>query len=221
MWNPEQYAKFSNERLRPAIELISRIPNINFKSIIDLGCGNGEITNKLYKQFQPKSMVGLDSSNSMLEKTISLNSEINWHLNNINEFTGSFDLILSNAALQWLDEHELLFNKIISHANKAIAIQMPNNFHCPSHVLLRETISENPNYNKKLAHTVRKNPVLSKEKYYELFYSKVSYIDIWETIYLQPINGENAILEWVKGTALVPIKDALSLDDFNEFTMIN
>ncbi|MCC2626289.1 MAG: hypothetical protein K0R14_2162 [Burkholderiales bacterium] len=97
---------------------------------------------------------------------------------------------------------------------------MPNNFHCPSHVLLRETIYENPCYNKKLAHTVRENPVFSKERYYELFYGKVSYIDIWETIYLQPLTGVNAILEWVKGTALVPIKASISIDEFNEFIMI-
>lgn len=219
MWNPNQYNKFSNERNRPAYELISRIPNNDFNSIIDLGCGTGSITKILQDQYHPDIITGLDSSDSMIEKAKTDYPNINWQLGDIAQFTGEYDLIFSNAALQWLDNHDILLNKIISRTRKVLAIQMPNNFNYPSHVLLRETIYENEKFYKKLASIIRESPVHSKEAYFKILYKQVSYLDIWETTYLQQLSGNNAVLEWVRGTALVPIKDKLDSSEYEEFEL--
>ena len=223
MWNPDQYNKYFKERNRPGLELISRIPESKFDSVIDLGCGDGVITKVLFDKYQPSQMSGLDSSESMLIKAKQTSSQINWQHGNIRDLAGNYDLIFSNAALQWVDNHPQLFAKLIQHTDNTLAIQVPNNFNAPSHVLLRETILENPDFKVKLVDTVRENsilreaPVLSKDAYYKILCEQMSSIDIWETEYLQLLTGDNAVLEWVRGTALVPVRERLSVDEYNEF----
>jgi len=217
MWNPEQYNKYSSQRNRPALELIARIPQQDYASIIDLGCGDGVITEILQHKYQPKNIVGLDSSNNMLNQARKNNAQITWQLANIATLEHDYDLVFSNAALQWLDNHKALFTQFISRSRKTIAIQMPNNFNAPSHVLLRETILENANFHEKLATTIRPAPVLPKNDYYNILATHMTYIDIWETEYLQQLDGEDAVLEWVRGTALTPIKAKLSANEYAEF----
>lgn len=220
MWNPDQYNKYFKERNRPAIELIERIPQNTYNSIIDLGCGDGVITKALHDKYHSKSVIGLDSSKYMLEKARKVDTGITWQLANIKDFEGNYDLIFSNAALQWVDNHAELFKKLMLSTNNTIAIQMPNNFNALSHILLRETILENSLFKEKLASTIREAPVLSKNDYYELLCKHVSYIDIWETEYLQQLNGDTPILEWVRGTALTPIRAKLTEDEYKEFEFI-
>jgi trans-aconitate 2-methyltransferase len=219
MWNPEQYNKYSEQRNRPAIELIERIPPKSYKSIIDLGCGDGVITKMLLDRYNPEHIVGVDNSSSMLEKAQLTPTDINWQLSDITDFTGNYDLIFSNAALQWLNNHNVLFKQLVQQTNNTLAIQMPNNFDAPSHVLLRETILENPRFKDKLASTIRTAPVMSKQDYYQLLCDNMSYLDIWETQYLQLLTGNSPILEWVRGTALVPIREKLTADEYTEFEM--
>lgn len=217
MWNPKQYNKYNKERHRPALELIDRIPQGTYQSILDLGCGDGAITKILMDKYSPQKIIGLDSSHSMLETAKQNNKNIIWQNEDINNFTGNYDLIFSNAALQWVGNHNKLFEKLVSCANNVIAVQMPHNFSEPSHVLLRETILENNMFKEKLLSSIRENPVFSKDTYYKLLCTQMSYIDIWETEYLQPMVGENPILDWVRGTALVPIKEKLSINEYREF----
>lgn len=217
MWNPEQYNKYFKERHCPALELINRIPDNKFDSIIDLGCGDGVITQILRDKYQPSHILGLDSSESMLDKARHNDQSIDWQIGNISEFTGQYDLIFSNAALQWVDNHQQLFNKLVLQARNMLAIQVPNNFDYPSHVLLRETICENAKFKDKLFATIRKAPVLTPDTYFKLLYKQVSGIDIWQTEYLQQLTGDNAVLEWTRGTALVPIIQRLSQDEYIEF----
>jgi trans-aconitate 2-methyltransferase len=217
MWDPKQYNKYFKERNRPAIDLINQIPENKYQSIIDLGCGDGVITNYLHNKYNPKHIVGLDSSSSMLEQAKQISYKIDWQLSNIGNFTGNYDLIFSNSALQWLDNHEKLFNHIISSTNSTIAIQMPNNFNSPSHTLLVDTILEYPKFKNKLITTIRQEPVHNKNFYYDILYKDLATIDIWETQYLHQLEGDNPILEWVRGTALVPIKSKLNPDEYQEF----
>ena len=220
MWDPKQYNKYFKQRNRPAIELIEKIPQNTYNSVIDLGCGDGAITKTLQDKYNPTNIIGLDSSASMLKKAKEMNSNITWQLESINDFKNNFDLIFSNAALQWVDNHEALFEKLILATNISLAIQMPNNFNAPSHVLLRETITENPEFKEKLTTTIRNAPVLDKNSYYGLLCKKMSYIDIWETEYLQQLSGANPVLEWVRGTALTPIRAKLSQEEYTEFEHI-
>ena len=141
----------------------------------------------------------------------------NHHINN---FYGLYDLVFSNAALHWIDEHEILMQRLLSHTKKVLAIQMPHNFSAPSHVLLRETVLENPKWCERLQPALRAWPVLSMHEYYDIIQPKVQHIDIWQTEYLHVLNGKNAILEWASGTALVPVENILNANEFNEFKQI-
>lgn len=218
MWNPMQYDKFSDELIRPAIELIARIPNLQFNSIIDLGCGDGKVTNILKTKYNPKKIIGIDKSKEMLNNAYQY-KDISWQNNDINNIQDSFDLIFSNASLQWVDNHQLLLNKLILHTNKVLAMQVPNNYNYPSHILINETINEHPIFKEKLFNKIRQNPVLAIEEYYNLLFPITSRVDIWETQYLQQLYGDNPVLEWVKGTALTPVKANLNNQEYENFLL--
>ena len=226
MWNPKQYNKFNDYRTRPAIDLINAIPNLNYDCIVDLGCGSGHITQMLYERFAPQQLTGIDSSESMLNIAKTDFTQINWQLNDISNLSNNYDLVFSTSALQWLSHHEQLFTNLIKHTNKVMAIQMPNNFRFPAHALLHETIQENTHFKTKLHKVIngkpliREDPVFPINKYYDILHHLVSRLDIWETTYLQQLTGENPVLEWVKGTALLPVETNLSTDEFDEFKII-
>jgi len=220
MWSPEQYEKFKLERNRPALDLIGNIPDLSYHSMIDLGCGNGEITQMVKERFNIANAIGMDSSESMLEKA-KMNKGITWEFGSISDsLHGQYDLVFSNAALQWVGKHDILFKQLAQCTNKVLAVQMPKNFAEPSHVLLRETILENPHFSSKLKHTIRQDPVLDGAYYYDILKHDFSNINIWEATYLQMLSGENAVLEWGKGTALVPIRENLNEDEFTHFCEI-
>ncbi len=229
MWNPEQYNKFNDHRTRPATDLINAIPNLQYESIVDLGCGSGHITQMLYTKFLPKYLTGIDNSEAMLTKARTDFPQLNWQLEDISHLSNlpkSQDLIFSTSALQWINNHEQLFNHLIQRTNKVMAIQMPSNFRFPAHALLRDTIQENKYFKIKLQNIVDKKPVIREEpvftpdKYYAILNHQVTTVDIWETTYLQQLTGENPVLEWVKGTALLPVEEHLSPDEFIEFKAI-
>lgn len=222
MWNPGQYNQYHDYRTRPARDLINAIPDLGFASTIDLGCGSGHITQMLGERFKPASLIGLDSSEPMLAKARADFPQLDWRLGDIgaSDALGQHDLVFSNAALQWLPGHERLFPQLLAQANKVLAVQMPNNFQAPSHVLLRETIAENPLFQRKLQSIVRSDPVLSLERYFALLGPLAKHLDLWESSYLQQLDGENPVLEWVKGTALVPVQENLTAEEFVEFKQV-
>jgi trans-aconitate 2-methyltransferase len=217
MWNPTQYNKFVDYRTRPALDLIARIPDVAISSLIDLGCGSGYITKLLQTKYTNADVTGLDSSSEMLDAARERFPSIKWQLENIANISATYDLVFSNAALQWMPNHEKLLPNLLEHTNQVLALQMPNNFDYPSHVLLRETINENTIWKDKLINQMRENPVLSQLQYTQLLQDKVRYLDIWQTQYIHLLEGDNPVLEWVKGTALLPIQENLPAEEFNKF----
>ena len=132
-WDPAQYAKFGDHRLRPALDLIGRIPDIQARRIVDLGCGPGEITEMLAARWPEAETVGLDSSPDMLKKARALNGRARYVDGDAAAWSPDpkVDLLFSNACLQWLPDHERLFPRLVEQVTKGgtIAIQMPQNLH--------------------------------------------------------------------------------------------
>jgi trans-aconitate 2-methyltransferase len=129
-------------------------------------------------------------------------------------------LIFSTATLQWLFGHDRLFRHLMRQLvpGGVLAVQMPRNFDAPSHALMRETAAEGPWAQALDPHRaidaegslLRRDPVRSPESYYDLLAPLAKGgIDLWETEYLHQLEGENAVLEWVRGSALRPILEAL------------
>lgn len=212
-WDPAQYEHYADERNRPALDLIARIPSAP-REVWDLGCGTGSITALLAARWPDASIHGLDSSTAMLKKARNLPG-IDWVLGDIAEWAPArpADLVFSNAALQWLGDHERLLPRLAAQVapGGTIAIQMPRNFGDPSHTLLTET-ARSPRWSGSVGHVVRGTPVAEPAEYHRLLSGSFTTFDIWETVYLQVLHGQNPVVEWVRGTAARPYLDALGSD---------
>lgn len=211
-WNPDQYHKFQSERSAPFFDLLKLVkvrPNLQ---AVDLGCGTGELTKQLADSLPKSKVVGLDSSAEMLEKAKQYASiNLRFEQGNQTELTSSWDLIFSNAALQWSENHEelipFLFDKL--NSNGQMAIQVPSNHEHISHQLIRETAKVEP-FKTELNGFIRYAPVLSIESYAEiLFKCGGTEILVFEKVYPHALENSDAIIEWIKGTALVPYLERL------------
>jgi len=219
-WNPDQYHLYSDHRLRPAIDLLSQVDLFDPMTIYDLGCGTGNVTSILSQRWNKAIVVGLDSSEQMLQKARTEHPAIEWMQGEISNFDPSSkaNLLFSNAALHWLDNHETLFPTLLEilRPGGTLAVQMPNNFSAPSHAILYE-LAQSDRWLDKLGHLVRPAPVHNIDWYYDLLSPLVAKLNLWETKYFQVLDGKNAVLEWTRGTALRPFLNALEGDDVSEF----
>ncbi len=214
-WNPAQYLQFGNERLRPALDLLARIPLETPATVYDLGCGPGTATVLLKERWPDAGVTGLDSSASMLERARTLDDGITWQEVDLGtwEPDAPADVLFSNAVFHWLDDHEILFPRLLSALNPGgvLAIQMPNNFAAPSHTSITATIRGGP-WRELFEPGLREFPVGDASTYYDLLSPHASHLNIWETTYLHILSGENPVVEWTKGTALRPFLDQLDGD---------
>ena len=216
VWDPRQYNRFEAQRDRAALDLLVRLPeNLDPAEIWDLGCGTGQHA-ALLKRRHPKAKVhGMDSSIAMLEQARALSADVDWSVGDITTWAPDrpADLILANASLQWLADHAALFAHLADALAPAglLAVQMPMAWETRHHALMRETATEGP-WASLLAGVDTIAPLLPVEAYYEALAPRCDDIDIWTTTYLHVLSGEDAVLEWMKGTALRPYLTALAAD---------
>jgi trans-aconitate 2-methyltransferase len=204
-WDPAQYLKFADHRLRPAVDLIGRIELTAPRDIYDLGSGTGNVT-RLLKQRWPRARVtGIDGSAEMLIKARAVSPEIEWQKADLASFRPKrpADLLFSNAALHWLGDHERLFPALFSQLapGGSLAVQMPRNFNAPSHSAIAEA-ARTGSWRAKLEPLLELRPVAEPSFYYDLLAPHAASVDIWETEYLQVLEGANPVKEWTKGTWL-------------------
>lgn len=221
-WNPDQYLRFAEPRLRPAIDLLSRL---RFdapapRTIVDLGCGTGSVTALLMARWPGATVTGIDSSAEMLAKAATDVPDGRWVEARVDLWTapsGGTDLVFSNAALHWLPAHGTLFPRLARQVAPGglLAVQMPRNFSAPSHTGIAETARTGP-WRTRLEPLVRETPVLAPADYYALL-QPFGDVDIWETEYLQVLRGSDPVKEWTKGTWLRPFLAALDGEQRDAF----
>jgi trans-aconitate 2-methyltransferase len=218
-WNPSQYLKFSDHRLRPALELLARVPVTDPSLIYDLGCGPGNITRLIADQYPAATVYGLDNSPEMLAKAAADPSSIQWIEGDVETWSPSelVDLIYSNATLHWIPGHADLFPRLVASLKPGgcLAVQMPLSWGMESHRLMRETLTNGGPGGTSLGtaelHTaVARKWVEAGEYYYDLLVDITATLDIWAVEYIQVLEGEDPVLEWVKGTGLRPILNGLN-----------
>ncbi len=219
-WNPGQYERFRGPRERPGQDLLAGIPPLPPARIVDLGCGTGYLTRQLAARFPDAATVGLDSDAAMLAKAARDASGVTWELGDIGQWRpdGHPDLIFSNAALHWLPDHTTLFPRLAGYLapGGVLAVQMPRNFDAPSHRLLLETAAAGP-WAATLTGALDHRTVLSPADYWRVLHPVASHVDIWETDYLHALEGDDPVLEWVSGTALLPVTSRLPADQAADF----
>jgi trans-aconitate 2-methyltransferase len=218
-WDPGQYARFATPRLRPALDLLQRLPALEPRRIYDLGCGSGEITRLLAARWPDAQVWGVDDSAAMLAAAPQ-DSSVQWIRRPLQDFRASdgADLIFSNAALHWLPAHAQLMQSLAQQLRPGgvLAVQMPRNFDQPSHTLIAAAAREGP-WRPRLERLIQPSPVGTARSYYELLAPFSCELDIWETRYLHILEGDDPVKEWTKGTWLRPFLEALDEPDRSAF----
>ena len=225
-WDPDQYARFSDHRFRPALELLDRVPIAEASLVCDLGCGTGTVTRIVAERFPAARVIGLDSSPEMLERASAAPSRIEWIRGDITDWKpeSAPDLIYSNAALHWLGDHRALFPRLFGALapGGCLAVQMPLSHLQPSHVLMCETLANGGPGGSRLgdealAAAAAREWLLDSSGYYDLLAPHAAALDIWETEYLHRLEGDDAVLEWVRATGLRPVLNGLTGANLERF----
>jgi len=218
-WNPALYARYEDERTRPARDLLARVPLQSARLAVDLGCGPGNSTELLVERFPSAAVIGTDNSPSMIESARERLPEARFpkarfELSDIASWKSEAvpDLIYANASLQWVPDHETLLPRLLQSLapGGVLAIQMPDNRDEPTHRLMRETAAE-PTWAAAIGdYSKLRTELLGLQGYYDLLAPLAASIDIWRTAYQHPMQSARAIVDWVRSTGLRPFVDPLS-----------
>ena len=213
VWDPTQYLRFANERLRPALDLLAQVPLEAPEHVVDLGCGAGNVTAILQQRFPDADVLGIDGSGPMLEKARVTAPDCSFAQADIPTWqpTTAPDLIYSNAALQWVGEHATLFPRLMSllAPGGVLAVQMPAMHNEPLRTMQEAVAANGPwaEQLRDLAGVAR--PIMDRDAYWDLLRPLCASLDIWETTYLHALTGEDAVMQWALGSSLRPFLDNL------------
>jgi trans-aconitate 2-methyltransferase len=173
-WNPDQYSRFQSERDQPFFDLMALLKPTERAgpTVVDLGCGTGHLTQHLHNYTKASTTLGVDSSLAMLAKATPLSGNgLTFGLADIGSFKSSqqFDIVFSNAALQWVDGHDTLVPRVLDLVRPGgqLAFQIPANHDYHTHTIARELASE-MKFRDLLSGFARETPVLSPEVYAEI-----------------------------------------------------
>jgi trans-aconitate 2-methyltransferase len=217
-WDPAQYLRFSDERLRPALDLLAQVPLVAPRRVVDLGCGAGNVTAILRRRFPEADVLGVDGSAAMLAKARDAAPDCRFEQGDFatwqpGEGEAAPDLIYSNAALHWVGGHETLFPRLAGSLapGGVLAVQMPAMHDAPLRRLQNEVAAFGP-WAEHLRDAGFARAILAAPAYYDLLRPCTAALDLWETTYLHVLHGEDAVVEWAAGSSLRPFLDKLPPD---------
>jgi trans-aconitate 2-methyltransferase len=233
LWDPAQYQRFSDERSRPFFDLLARVHAPDPRSVVDLGCGPGNLTATLATRWPDASVLGVDNSPEMIEAAQAQATpasarpssavqaqagraaagRLSFALGDIREWKpeGQVDVLVSNAALQWVPGVPGLLARWADVLPEGgwLAFQVPGNFDQPSHAILRE-LAASDRWRLLLTGIELNRQAADPADYAALLVRAGCEVDAWETTYLHILHGEDPVAEWYKGTGLRPVLAQLS-----------
>jgi trans-aconitate 2-methyltransferase len=237
-WDPERYERYAGERARPFHDLVSRIPTVEATDIVDLGCGPGALTATLCHRWPSALVRGIDSSPDMLARAqpLAIRGRLDFIAGDISHWTAqpaAVDVIIANAALQWVPDHlDLLPGWMASlRPGGTLAFQVPAPGGAdlgaadPGDVF--RAVAATPRWAPRLLAVSRQpgprsaSPVRRPDEYIDQLVGAGVTVDAWETTYHHLLTGSDPVLEWSSGTGLRPYLDALRDDPeaLTEFRM--
>jgi trans-aconitate 2-methyltransferase len=221
-WDPQQYTRFEAERAQPFFDLAGLLERDAAMRVADLGCGTGRLTAWLHGELGAVETVGVDASEAMLEQSREhAGGALRFERGDIASWAPeqAFDLVFSNAALQWVEDHEALWVRLAAavRAGGQLAVQMPANDEHPSHVIARALAQQEP-YREHLDGYVRRFPTLVPARYAalldELGFERQH---VRVQVYGHRLPNARAVVEWVKGSLLTAYRDRLPADVYARF----
>lgn len=210
-WNASQYLKFKNERTQPAKDLAMRI-RIKPKTIVDIGCGPGNSTKVLRDVFPDAHVIGIDNSPNMIKRAKTEHFDMDFRLCDALSLDGRYDLLFSNACLQWMPNHDVIIPSLMDKLNDGgtFAVQVPMNEEEPLFRLIRE-VADEPRWSLSDIR-LQPNETLTPPEYYNILSNCSTAFDMWEVKYYHVMPDHKALVDWVKGTRLRPYLDFLGAD---------
>jgi trans-aconitate 2-methyltransferase len=206
-WDPELFLRFEAERNWPARDLIARIeqpPTL----VYDLGCGPASSTRELLRRFPQTEVIGVDSSPRMLEEARRRLPDVTFLEEDISHWVPERrpDLIFADSALQWAPHHESLFPRLmdILTPGGVLAVQMPDNRQEPSHALMRLIAADGPWADRLVPIAKTRAVIATHTDYYNWLRPVTERLEIWQTTYVHPVDGVDAVVDWFRGSALLP-----------------
>jgi trans-aconitate 2-methyltransferase len=211
-WNPNLYGKFSGERAKPFLDLLSQIDFKPGMKILDVGCGSGNLT-KILTEVPNSTVLGVDNSASMLEAAEKEIDDTNrgrlkfqlGTIEDVDKIEGQFDVLVSNAAIHWVAGHEIIVPKMLSKVTPEtgyIAVQVPTNHNQEIYVMMREIAAE-PEFDEHLKGFRLRWPVLEIDEYAKLLYANNCHnINCYERVYPHVLENGKAIVDWVSATGM-------------------
>jgi trans-aconitate 2-methyltransferase len=225
VWNPDLYGKFRSERARPFADLLALLVPVPGPSVVDLGCGTGELTRLAHERLGARATLGVDRSGAMLEKARAeaapgltfrqgdLAEPASWGA------PGPFDVLVSNAALHWVPDHEALLARLAARLAPGgqLAIQVPWNEHHASHAVAR-VVARAPEHAAALGGFVQESPVLAPEDYARVLH-RLGFEEqrVRAEVYAHVLPSPEAVVDWVRGTLLTAYQERLPPDAFARF----
>ena len=214
-WDPDRYLTYADERGRPFVELMARVGAEAPASVVDLGCGPGNLTSLLRERWPDADISGLDSSPEMIEQARSAEPSITFEVADLRGWAAAgdpVDVLISNATLQWVPDHLDLLPSLVGRVRPGgwLALQVPGNFEEPSHTIRRDLAAEAPyaEHTRDVAVPSSHDPVV----YLEALAGLGCTVDAWETTYLHVLTGPDPVFAWVSGTGARPTLQALPDD---------
>ena len=211
-WNPDLYLKFANERTQPSLDLIHRIGLAAPGRVIDLGCGTGNSTEALRRRWPDAEVTGLDNSPAMLAQAARNDPDGHWVQADLNTWTAErpYDLVFSNATLQWVKDHAEVMPRLLAQVAPAgaLAVQMPHSGRMPVRRAILETAAEAA-WDARMSAARDATAIEDERFYYDHLAPHATRFEMWVTEYQHVMDGPAAILEWIRATSLRPFLDAL------------
>jgi trans-aconitate 2-methyltransferase len=222
-WSAAQYAKFEDERTRPARDLLGALEVEQVATAVDLGCGPGNSTELLKARFPNAALTAIDKSVEMIDAARGRLPSVDFRVGDISEWdeAGPFDLVFANASLQWVPDHASLLPRLLLKISPggSLAMQVPDNLDEPAHKAMREIASQGPWSSKLSSALVVREPRHGADWYYNLFSNHPVKLSIWRTTYFHRLTGGAVdIVEWFRGTGLRPFLDPLDPAERVSFT---
>ena len=206
LWNPDKYHQFQSQRSAPFDDLLGLVQVRPGLKVVDLGCGTGELTCRLADSMPESNVLGIDSSPQMLERAEEFICEgVQFELGDLAGLQGKWDLIFSNAALHWAENHEELIPQLFNCLNPAgqLAVQVPSNHNSATYLKIIEVAGQEP-FVSRLDGWTRQTPVLPIEAYADLLFREGAQdILVFEKVYPHVLENADAIMDWISGTALL------------------
>ncbi len=224
VWDPDVYQRYKAYRDRPALDLMLQIPrDLEPREIWDLGCGTGEHAALLAARHPGAQVHGLDSSPEMLARGRGLSARVDWVEGDIDAFAPEVapDLIFTNAALQWVGDHQALFPRLMASLapGGVFACQIPVVTDDGWRRSLAETAANGP-WAERIAKVDRVRPAIDPRQYYDWLAPLADGLDLWTTTYLHALEGADPIVDWTAGTTLRPYLEVLDEGEREAFLTI-